>query len=298
MKRFLSLLALVASPAFGFAADAQMAKSTTAADKMKDCCSCGPVSAMDECWAARTNLTVGFDKTKSASYSLNTIQPLYRDASMDNTVFVQAGLGLKKWHRSTGDIGLGYRHLLASGEHMFGVSLFYFDNTRVHRASSHLVKKNGLGADLSWFTQYTTLSFGRYQNVYRKFNSGRTWKRFADLNKAVTTLDLNFRVPFMPWAEITVGKAWFHHHHGLKKSLKKSFKKLDYALKLNVAGPLAIEAGYRSGWNHSGFVNFVISFGRPAVREATLVEGFLADEAFTPRDLKNYTLDTVSRALI
>ena len=65
-----------------------------------------------------------------------------------------------------------------------------------------------------------------------------------------------------------------------------------------VAGPLSIEAGYQHGWNKHGFVNFVLTFGRPAVREHTLSDALLGDEAFTPRDLKNYTLDTVKRAMI
>lgn len=293
MKRFLSLLALVAAPVMSFAADAQMSKSSNmhASNKMNSCCSCGPTSAMDETWSERTYFKVGFTDSKSAFYSLNTIQPICRDASMDNTLFVQAGVGMQKWHRSTADIGLGYRYLTQGGGNMFGISLFYFDNTRTHHHQHHdIMKKTGLGADLSWFTQYTTLSLGEYHHV-NKMNDSRTWNRFVELNKAKTTLDLTFQVPYLPWTKLFIGKVWNHHHHNHKN-------KLDYGLSLNIAGPLAIEMGYQHGWNKNGFINFVLTFGRPAVREHTLSDAFLGDEAFTPRDLKNYTLDPVRRALI
>ncbi len=293
MKRFLSLLALVATPVMGFAADAQMSKNTNAVDKMKDFCSYGPTSAMDETWSDRTYLKVGFDKSSHAFYSVNTIQPLYRDASMDNTVFFQAGIGMDKWHRSTADLGLGYRYLTQGGDNMFGVSLFYFDNTRTHHHHQHssLMKKSGLGMDLSWFTRFTTLSFGRYHGAH-SMKSKHTWKKFVDFNKGTTTLDLSFQLPYLPWTQVTLGKQWHdrgHFHH---------MKHLDYGLTLNIAGPLAIEMGYQHGWNKSGYVNFVVTFGRPAVREHTLADAFLSDEAFTPRDLKNYTLSPVERALI
>ncbi len=298
MKRFLSLLALVALPSVGFATDAQTPRKTniTAADKMKECCSCGPTSAMEETWADRSFLKVGFTKSNSAFYSLNTIQPLYRDASMDNTLFIQAGIGMEKWHRSTGDVGLGYRYLTQSGSNMFGVSLFYFDNTRTHHHQQlDLMKKNGLGLDLSWYTKYTTLSLGRYEHV-RKMNHQKTWSNLVNFHKELTTLDLSFQIPYLPWTEFTIGKEWHHRHHH-----HNHFSNFDYALTLNIAGPLAVEMGYRHNEGRKkkhGFVNFIVNFGRPAVREHTLADAFLGDEAFTPRDLKNYTLDPVARAVI
>lgn len=293
MKRFLSLLIYVAMPAAVFAADGQAKNSgANGSDMSRGCFNCGPVSAMDETWNDRTYFKVGFDKSSSPFFSLNTIQPLYRDAGMDNTVFVQAGIGEYKWHRSTADIGLGYRYLTQSGENMFGISLFYFDNTRTKHHHQHmdLMKKNGLGLDFTWFTRYSTLSLGRYHNTHHHLTNGHTWTRLFDFNKGKTTLDLQFQVPYLPWAQVFVGKAW---HDKMKK-----FNHFDYGLRLNIAGPLAIDMGYQHGWNKHGYVNFIVAFGRPAVREHALSDALYVDEAFTPRDLKNYTLDLVERARI
>ncbi|MGR3952004.1 MAG: hypothetical protein QRY74_03765 [Chlamydia sp.] len=287
MKRFFTLLALVAAPVVVSAADVQLKPVyTNSTDRLVESFNNGPKSALAETCADRTSWKLGFNKSSSAAYSVNTIQPLYRDASMDNTVFLQAGIGMEKWHRSLADIGVGYRYLSHNGDNMFGASLFYFDGTGTHK---HL--SNHLGADISWFTPFTTVSLGRSQKV-KSFKGLKTWTKFARINKETTTLDVSVQLPYLPWTTLTVGKAWRNNckFHNLKK--------LNYGLTLNIAGPLAVEMGYNKGFHNKGYVNFVLTFGRPAVREHTLMDGFVSEEILAPRDLKNHTLAPVTRALI
>jgi len=286
MRRFLLSLALAASPLAGLvAADAQTAVKSTM-DRVRQAYNLSATSMAEETWLDRTFVKIDFNKSTNAFYGINTVQPLYRDVAGDNVLFVQAGTNMKHWNRAMSNVGLGYRYFTPNGDNMFGASLFYYD-------SAHA--SNGLGAGLSWFTPYTNVTLGRFHNVHGSMATGKAWKRFVDFNKSITSLDVSFQLPYLPWAEATIGKVWNNHR---PRVLKHTFKNLDYSLTLNLTGPLAIEAGYSHGWNKTGYVNFVVSFGRPATRQFTLADGFLADEAFTPRDLARLALLPENRATI
>lgn len=283
MKRFISLLALAVGPVLGFCAEpAQMSESKTIMSDVKDCLVGGPVSAMDETWAARTQLDWGKRAHHHEGLHLNTIQPLFRSDDMRNTFFIQAGVGLQGSDKKGADLGLGYRYLTVDSSNMFGINLFYNDNHFFDVKKEH----RGYRMSLEWLTQYTTLTLGRHLNRHpQALGHLKTWGRFGDFDKAETALDLGFQLPYLPWTTFVLGKEWKDG-----KAHGNVFNKLNYSLTMNLLGCLSLETGYHHGWNKSPFARLILSFGRAAVTEHTLADKLFSDEAFTARDLRNYTL--------
>jgi hypothetical protein len=308
MKRYLSLLALVIIPAISWSAEAAGSSAPSGAmmDKMKCCYMTGPVSAVDETWAARTDLTVNFgelprhlkkERRAFNMYSVNTIQPIYRSQDMHNTFYGFAGVGLVKWkeHDTSWGAGLGYRHLTACGGHMFGIGAAYKDSEIRH------VEFRGPGAYVEWLTQYTTVSLGRFWDRAKVDRS--PWRHFLHHRRhtEVTGLDLSFQLPYLPWTQMVIGKTWysgkighrsFHHFNHFHNW---NLNRFDYGLKLNLIGCLSVEAGKQAD---GAYARIALSFGRPAVREYTLADGFLGSEAFTARDLRNYGLMKSDRFMV
>ncbi len=304
MKRFISLLALVVLPALAWSADAVTQQSSGYADKVKSCVCMTPTNPRDECMLSRIDLGVDFGRLPSRLvkkdkkydlWSINTIQPIYRSDDMHNTLLGFLGIGSAKWKKGAWNIGTGYRHLTASADHMFGVGVSYrhFDLRHLHF--------RGPQAYVEWLTQYTTLTLGRAW--YRMHVSEHAQRNFLKdkHNLDVTSLDLAFQFPGLPWTQVLVGRSWFQEKIGRKcfKSFHgNSFKKLDYGLRFNIFGCLALEGGYLGGWGNGAFVRLILNIGRPASNEYTLADGILGNEVFTPRDLKNYTLAPVARERI
>jgi hypothetical protein len=301
MKRFLSLLALVALPTFSWSADASTQQSQGYGEKVKSCVCMTPTNPRDEGILARTDIGVDFARLPSRLvkkdrlydlWSINTIQPIYRSDDMHNTLLGFLGIGSAKWKKGVWNIGAGYRHLTASADNMFGIGVSYrhFDLRHLHF--------RGPQAYIEWLSQYTSLTLGRawYRMEAHKHPAHHFLHHEHDLD--ATSLDLSFQFPGLPWTQVLLGRTWFqekigrkafHSYHG------NSFKKLDYGLRMNLLGCLALEGGYLGGWGNGTFVRLVLNIGRPASNEYTLADGIIGNEVFTPRDLKNYTLAPVAR---
>ena len=304
MKRFLSLLALVVLPAFTWSADASMQQSQGYGDKMKSCLCMTPTNPRDESILARIDAGVDFGRLPSRLvkkdrlydlWSINTIQPIYRCDDMHNTLFGFVGVGTARWKKAAWNIGAGYRHLTASADHMFGIGASYR-----HFDIRH-VRFHGPQAYIEWLPQYTTLTLGRAWYDLRVSEHPAHHFLHHEHRCNATSLDLAFQFPGLPWTQVLLGRTWFQEKVGRKafKSFKgNSFKKLDYGLRLNLLGCLALEGGYLGGWGNGAFVRLVLNIGRPASNEYTLADGILGNEVFTPRDLKNYTLAPVARERI
>ena len=301
MKRFLSLIALVAIPALSWAADVAQQTSCSGMDKMKCCMFGGPVCPKDECWAARTDAGVHFGKlpghlvTKGRSftlYTLNTLQPLYRTDDMHNTVLAFGGIGTANWGKTSLNAGVGYRYLTDCMSNIFGVGVSY------HHMDIREVRFHGPRAYVEWLSQYTTLTLnGAWDKMHVKEHAYRHFLR-EHRRMSSTSLDLSFQLPYLPWTQVLLGRTWFGEKVGRKSFhhyRHTSLKKLDYGLRFNLLGCLALEGGYLGGWTSNPYVRLVLSFGRPASNEYTLADGFLGNEAFTARDLKSYTLAPVMR---
>jgi hypothetical protein len=297
MNRFLSLLALVAVPAAALAADAAAQPAAT-----KKCmCMAGPCSAQEDTWLARTDVSVNFAQLpkhlrKSSRhytmYGLNTIQPIYRSDDMHNTVYGFAGIGSANWKKDQWDLGVGFRHIVPSGAHMFGVGVLYNHGDIRH------VRAHGTGAYLEWLTQYTTVTLGQTWNKLHV--TEHAWKHYLHHSHDwdVTGLDISFQLPYLPWTQLTLGKTWdegkvgrksFHHYRSA------SLRRIDCGLRLNLIGCLAVEGGFQ---NSGTYARIVLSFGRPASNEFTLADGFFGSEAFTARDLTTQTLKSASRTRV
>jgi hypothetical protein len=304
MKRFLSLLALVALPTFTWSVDASTQQSQSYGDKMKSCVCMTPTNPRDECWLSRFDVGVDFARLPSRLvkkdrlydlWSINTIQPIFRTDDMHSTLFGFAGVGTAKWKKGAWNIGAGYRHLIASADHMFGIGVSYrdFDLRHLHF--------RGPQAYIEWLSQYTTLTLGRawYKMHVTEHAAHHFLHRKHNLD--ATSLDLAFQFPGLPWTQVLLGRTWFQEKIGRKafdSYRGNSFKKLDYGLRLNLLGCLALEGGYLGGWGNGAYVRLILNIGRPASNEYTLVDGIIGNEVFTPRDLKNYTLAPVARERI
>ena len=302
MKRFLSLIALVVLPALTWAADGVSQQSSGYADKVKSYTCMTPTSPRDECWLARTDIGVDFARLptnlvkKDRLYdlwSINTVQPIWRSDDLHNTYLAFGGIGSTKWNEAAWNIGVGYRHLNASADNMFGIGVAYR-----HMDINHL-KFHGPQAYLEWLTQYTTLTLGRaWDRMHTNKHPAHHFLRHSKTKDMPTSLDLSFQFPGLPWTQVLLGRTWFGEkvgHKAFKSFHGNSFAKLDYGLRMNILGCLALEGGYLGGWGNGEYVRLVLSFGRPAVAEYTLMDGILGNEVFTPRDLKNYTLAPVAR---
>jgi len=306
MKRFLSLLALVVLPAFTWSADASMQPSQGYADKMKSCMCMTPTSPRDETMLARTDIGVDFARLPRRLvkrerlydlYSINTIQPIWRADDMHNTFMGFGGIGTTRWRKAAWNLGLGYRHLTASADNMFGIGVAYRQMDLRH------LHFRGPQAYIEWLTQYTTLTLGRawYNHMHVTDHAAHHFLHHHKSRCEATSLDLGFQLPGLPWTQAYLGRTWFGEKIGRKafKGFKgNTFAKLDYGLRLNLLGCLALEGGYLGGWGNGSFVRLVLSFGRPAFNEYTLADGILGNEVFTPRDLKNYSLAPVMRERI
>lgn len=307
MKRFLSLLALVAVPALSWAADATMHQQpsdnmyTMGMDKMKSCMFGGPVSAKDETWLARTDTGLAFGKlpghivTKDRQYALwtlNTIQPLYRADDMHNTVLGFGNIGTDRWQKPAYNVGVGYRYMTDCMSNIFGVGVGY------HHVHIRHTKFHGPRAYVEWLSQYTTLTLtGGDDRMHVSEHAFRHCLR-QHRRLSSTSLDFAVQLPYLPWTQVLLGRTWFggkdgrkafHHYRNI------NLAKLDYGLRLNLLGCLALEGGYLGGWTHNPYVRLVLSFGRPASNEYTLADGVLGDGMFTARNLKDWTLAPVYR---
>jgi hypothetical protein len=305
MKRFLSLAALIVVPAIFWAADAapmQQNAMCSTMDKAKCFVMAGPVSSRDETWAARTDVSVNWEKLPKhlkhqnrsyEMYSVNTIQPIHRSENMHNTLFGYAGLGTNNWDHSSWAVGVGARHLTACTGHMFGIGLGYQDFDVRH------VDFRGPGLIGEWMTPYTTLTYGYSWNRLEVEHHAKTGYLHHRRDHHLSNLDLSFQLPYLPWTQLTVGKTWhgersFWYKHGFK------LHHMDYKLRLNLLGCLAVEGGRVGGFKNertNDFVRLVLSFGRPAANEYVLTDGIIGD-VMTPRDLTNYGLAPFARSRV
>lgn len=303
MKRFLSLLALVVVPAIYCSGEGATAQGlmNSSVEKMKGIYTAGPVSARDECWAARTDLSANWEKIPRPIkahyrsyrlYSLNTIQPIHRSEDMHDTFFGYAGVGERDWDYASWTVGIGTRHLSACGGHMFGFGAGY-QNFDVRSVEIH-----GPGVNFEWRTPYTALTYGY---SWDRLNVGHhAAKHYLHHRREVnlSTLDLSFQVPYLPWTDLKIGKTWygnkigrksFSHHRGL------ALTHFEFGVRMNLLGCLALEYGRTGGFKAKHSLKAILSFGRPASNEYTLTDGLIGNEAFTPRDLRNYSLAPIAR---
>lgn len=297
MKRFLSLLALVVVPGLVSAADAA-APQTSYADSFKRGFTGGPVSPRDDSWNARTDLGWNWGKVphslsnshrKYNLWSVNTIQPLWRGDDLHNTVFAFAGLGTPKWKHAEANwnLGVGYRYLTNAATNLLGAGVAY------HHMDLNHTKFYGPTVYVEWLSQYTTLTLNQQWNKLRVGkHPAKSWLRHKHDFDA-TSLDLSFQIPFLPWTQFSLGRSWFEEKVGKKcfRSYRNAkLNKLDYGLRFNILGCLALEGGYLGGWKHNPYVRLILSFGRPASNEFAMTDALYSTDAFSARDLKCYTL--------
>lgn len=284
MKRFIAMCALALAP-FGLKADAQSMDKNCASSSCNMVCNA--TAAADETWADRTQVGAAFGDASRPWWDVQTIQPIYRtDSTMCNTFFAQGDFGFRKWDSPGLSLGLGYRHLSGCGNFMYGANMFY-DHSWSH-------SMNNLGVGLEWFGRFFTMRLNYNTTVHHDHHNIHTLTHFFHGRRNGTDLSFNFQLPYLPWTVASVGPIW-HHTKGHHDNHHKRFS-WKYALRFNIAGPVALETGFGEGWGKGGYVKLAVNFGRAAVVEHALTDADpVAATAFTARDLKNYTLEPVGR---
>src|SRR5512135_584915 len=108
-------------------------------------------------WMKRTEVNVDALRGGKPAYSIETVQPLYQNAGKQDTVFTQlraASNQVFDERRTTLNLGVGYRKLLANNTALAGVNLFYDIETK------YKLKRWSLGGELRWN------AFDLYANKY------------------------------------------------------------------------------------------------------------------------------------
>ncbi len=238
-------------------------------------------------WLRRTEIDWGFLQNGKPQQSILTVQPLYQSPDKRNTVFVQGSIyhyALFGEYRWTGNLGVGYRRLLAHNRVLLGVNGFYDDEiTNNHRRAS-------LGAEAKW----GPLDWGI--NWYKALSGDRGVN--GDIEKALGGWDtrLASQVPFLPWASVSARYYRWNAHYASNDSTGP-----EYAAELRLAPGLTLQVSHDthdfSNSTSHGQNALMLEF-RLAGRhhEPTLITGpVISKSIFAERDLSEHTLDKVRR---
>jgi hypothetical protein len=237
-------------------------------------------------WMKRFEVDWNFFDTNKPGHSILTVQPLYQSLNKQDTVFIQGSLfhyALYEDYRWTGNLGLGYRRLLANNTIMLGTNAF-FDNefTNNHRRAS-------VGTEAKWgpldfhFNNYFGLTEDKSVSGY--------------LEKALDGRDITFKtqVPYLPWAKIAAGYFWWDAQHSSSDMKGASFS-TELALHPNFSLDYRWSS-YDVADNSSRDTNAVfLRFHLARVDAPTLATGPVVESrSFRTRDLSGETLKKVRR---
>ncbi len=237
-------------------------------------------------WMKRFEVDWGFFDTNKPLQSILTVQPLYQSLDKEDTLFVQGSVfhyALYGDYRWTGNIGLGYRRLLAHNTIMLGVNVFYDDEfTYDHQRMS-------VGAEAKW----GPLDF--HFNNYTGLSGDKSVKGFIEKALDGRDIALKTQVPFLPWLKLGGGYFWWDAEEGSRDMEGASFF-AEAALHPNVSVDYRW-SGYDVANNSDRDENAVfLRFHLARTEAPTLTTGpVVADMAFAPRDLSGETLKKVVR---
>ena len=228
-------------------------------------------------WLSRTDINYAIQTDNKPVGSIETIQPLYQNSQ--HTLFWQGRLAYSNVS-TTGNLGLGYRHLADSDKWMWGVNTFYDENVRF------LHKRIGIGGEV--FTSYVTFRANYYDAI-----SGRKQVGVSTFERAVDGFDASLEtpVPYIPWMRFNMQG---YHWDGVTAS--------------NVNGGLAnlrifptrmleVDAGvaYDNSQHAQAFLKADLYFGDPAFIEQSASTSGKGKTAFAGQNLEDMRLEKVIR---
>ncbi len=238
-------------------------------------------------WLKRVEINGTFLDTSKPERSILTVQPLYQSEQNQDTLFVQGSIyhyALFGDYRWTGNIGAGYRRLLADNTVLLGVNAF-FDNefTYGHQRMS-------IGTEAKW----GPLDFGF--NNYLALSGDKTVNN-SNIERALGGQDvhLSTQLPYVPWTR--VGGSYFRWE-AIKavNDITGATFTADFALHPNL--------GFQYRWSSRDLNNnnsqaqnaFLVQFRLAGLNSPTLATGpVVSEKIFETRDLSNETLKKVVR---
>lgn len=233
-------------------------------------------------WMTRTD--IGYDTfAKNTPFTyLETIQPLYE--TVTSTLFWQGRIAYNSGD-TTGNLGLGYRHLSLDKKLMLGMNAFYDEQFQ------HTHKRVGLGGEL--FTPYLTFRVNYYdaisgQRTIATTNGGLT----SYYEKALSGYDIGVEtpVPYVSWMRFV---AQAYHWDGVNAP---NIDGGQANLRIFPAKQLEVDAGFASDNNAGGqaFLKLNYYFGA-----ADFIENSASTPhstgTFAPQDLEKQRLQKVIR---
>jgi len=237
-------------------------------------------------WLKRFEFNWDFLTGNKPEQSILTVQPLYQSGGKQDTVFMQGSVyryALYGDYRWTGNIGTGYRRLLANNTVLLGGNAF-FDNE-----FSHGHRRMSIGAEAKW----GPLDFGF--NNYFGLSGDKTVH--GDLERALGGRDLKLKtqVPYLPWAKIGAGYFFWDAHKASRDMTGSTFS-ADFALHPNFDlsyqwSSFDVNNNSARGENRVMLRFHLARFGAPTLDGGT----FVSSKAFETRDLTGETLAKVDR---
>ncbi len=234
-------------------------------------------------WTRRFEFEWGVQDNNQPEFSILTVQPLFQDAAEQNTFFTQ--LRIARNHqfgdgRTTTNAGLGYRRLLFDNTLLVGANSF-FDYEWEKRHS-----RISVGGELKW--SGFDLFASQYWGLSSKHTAG------ADTFEEPLSghdIELTAQLPYLPWARIRGRRFWWD-----TKLAAEDVEGWNAGVEIDIHQNLQLEIGVTDD-NFNDFEYFLqlrFRLQDPA-RPVMLSSKFFDDQAFSRRDMRNYTLYKVRR---
>jgi len=238
-------------------------------------------------WLRRTEFDAGFLQRGKPQQSILTVQPLFQSIDKSDTVFIQGSVfryAMFGEYRWTGNLGVGYRRLLANNSVLLGLNGFY------DREFTNLHQRTSVGGEAKWgpldwnINRYEPLSGDRAVN--------------GDVEKALGGWDtqLGTQVPFLPWASVYV--RYFRWEANVATSDTTG---PEYSTEMRLAPGVSLKLSHSSydfsNYNSRGQNTVVLQLQLAGgANKPTLLTGpVVAKSVFDVRDLSDHTLDKVRR---
>lgn len=233
-------------------------------------------------WLKRVELASQWETDEKPIFYFQTVQPLYQDVSMYNTVFIQPRISMQSGS-TTYNLGVGYRKII-SDNLLLGVNLFG-DYEDLHEHGRVGLGLEALGqiveARLNGYFGLTT------KRVVESTGTSSTYERVAD----GLDFELGSPIPYLPWLKVYCSSFWY------------DFDKFDdkYGWKTRLVADVndAVTLEFYT-WDdnkgereYGGKLRFSLAFDRLL----DIKEAFeFSDEAFSEKDLTEQMLIPVERS--
>ncbi len=215
-------------------------------------------------------------------FSILTVQPLFQTADKSETYFTQLQLNYGYQFgddRLWSNTGVGYRRVLNNNT-LIGVNTFLdYDWEEKHLRAS-------LGGEFKFNS--VDLAANYYHGI-----SGEQTVSASTSEEALSGYDLEARtqLPYLPWASAGL-RRYFWNTKAAGDDIEGYEANLEMNIHQNVQVEVAVSDDNFGEKIFSARLRFI---AQPEKRATALSNKFIADHAFEPRDMHQYTLDKVRR---